>query len=246
MILDGDATGAWCQQGDADYNVFDILWIDGRDVTGLTLDERRTLLASIRFRSPVARVLPLDDDKPWERACADGWEGVIAKRRDSTYEHRRSPHWLKMKCEASQELVIGGFDDARGTRLGLGALLVGYFENSSCLPAKSGPGSSRRCFRTSARSWTPPRSPQPLFTKGTGLPRKGARWVRPEIVVQVASSVDRPRQAPASQTARPPDGQGRARRREGARVITHPDKVLFPDAGSRKGSWPRTTKRSRR
>ena len=66
--------------------------------------------------------------KPWERACREGWEGVIAKRRDSPYEHRRSPHWLKMKCEASQELVVGGFTDPQGTRVGLGALLVGYFE----------------------------------------------------------------------------------------------------------------------
>ena len=53
---------------------------------------------------------------------------MIAKRRDSPYEHRRSPHWLKMKCEASQELVVGGFTDPQGARVGLGALLVGYFE----------------------------------------------------------------------------------------------------------------------
>ena len=60
--------------------------------------------------------------------AATGWEGVIAKRRDSPYEHRRSKHWLKMKCEASQELVVGGFTDPQGARVGLGALLVGYFE----------------------------------------------------------------------------------------------------------------------
>ena len=53
---------------------------------------------------------------------------MIAKRRDSPYEHRRSPHWLKMKCEASQELVVGGFTDPQGERRGLGALLLGYFE----------------------------------------------------------------------------------------------------------------------
>ena len=74
------------------------------------------------------RVPALDDPKPWDRACSEGWEGVIAKRRDSRYEHRRSPHWLKMKCEATQELVVGGFTDPQGARVGLGALLVGYFE----------------------------------------------------------------------------------------------------------------------
>ena len=71
----------------------------------------------------------LDDAEPWERACREGWEGVIAKRRDSPYEHRRSPHWLKMKCEASQELVVGGFTDPQGSarrpRRAAGRLLRG-------------------------------------------------------------------------------------------------------------------------
>ena len=187
VILDGEATGAWGRQGNADYHVFDILWIDGRDVTGLPLDERRKLLASIRFRLPVARVEPLDDDKPWERACAEGWEGVIAKRRDSIYEHRRSPHWLKMKCEASQELVIGGFTDPRGARVGLGALLVGYFEKRDFVFAgKVGTGLDTKMLKDLRARLDAAELPAPPFTKGTGLPRKGAHWVRPEIVVQVA------------------------------------------------------------
>src|SRR4029453_3361855 len=80
------------------------------------------------LRDPLQRVPDLDEAKPWERACREGWEGVIAKRRDSKYEHRRPPHWRKMKWEASQELVVGGFTDPQGGRVGLGALLVGYFE----------------------------------------------------------------------------------------------------------------------
>ena len=187
VILDGEATGAWGRQGKADYHVFDILWIDGRDVTGLTLEERRKLLASITFRLPVARVRPLDDEKPWERACADGWEGVIAKRRDSIYEHRRSPHWLKMKCEASQELVIGGFTDPRGARVGLGALLVGYFEKRDFVFAgKVGTGLDTKMLKDLRVKLDAAEIAAPAFTKGTGLPRKGAHWVRPEIVVQVA------------------------------------------------------------
>jgi DNA ligase D-like protein (predicted ligase) len=187
VILDGEAIGAWGRQGKADYHVFDILWIDGRDVTGLTLEERRKLLASITFRLPVARVRPLDDEKPWERACADGWEGVIAKRRDSIYEHRRSPHWLKMKCEASQELVIGGFTDPRGARVGLGALLVGYFEkNDFVFAGKVGTGLDTKMLKDLRVKLDAAEIAAPAFTKGTGLPRKGAHWVRPEIVVQVA------------------------------------------------------------
>src|SRR5207247_11166109 len=99
------------------------------------LDARRALLSDVigavrdpPLRTPLRRVAALDDPTPWERARDEGWEGVIAKRRDSLYEHRRSPHWLKMKCEATQDFVVGGFTDPQGGRVGLGALLVGYFD----------------------------------------------------------------------------------------------------------------------
>src|SRR4029434_7590823 len=98
-------------------------------VTSLPLDEHRALLARLPLTRPLAHVAALDDPNPWERACAEGWEGVIAKRRGATYEHRRSPHWLKMKCELAQELVVGGFTDPQGARVGLGALLVGYYDH---------------------------------------------------------------------------------------------------------------------
>ncbi|HET6897213.1 MAG TPA: ATP-dependent DNA ligase, partial [Vicinamibacteria bacterium] len=125
-ILDGEA--AWDPDSRTAYHVFDILWLDGRSVTALPLEERRALLQSLPLRTPLARVDEVHDDKPWERARAEGWEGVIAKRRGTPYEHRRSPHWLKMKCEATQELVVGGFTDPQGGRVGLGALLVGYYD----------------------------------------------------------------------------------------------------------------------
>ena len=89
LILDGEVTwGA----GKVAYHVFDIIWLDGRDVTSLPLEERRTLLRGLPLRTPLQRVTSLDDPRPWERACNDGWQGVITKRRDSRYEHRRSPH----------------------------------------------------------------------------------------------------------------------------------------------------------
>ena len=110
------------------YHVFDILWLNGHDVTKLPIEDRRALLKELPFTAPMRRVELLDEAEPWERARREGWEGVIAKRRGSPYEHRRSKHWLKMKCESSQELVVGGFTDPQGARVGLGALLVGYYE----------------------------------------------------------------------------------------------------------------------
>jgi bifunctional non-homologous end joining protein LigD len=185
LILDGEATGAWGRQGEFAYNVFDILWFEGRLLTGLPLDQRREFLRQVSLRPPVGLVEPVAGPSPWERACAEGWEGVIAKRRDSPYEHRRSKNWLKMKCEASQELVVGGFTDPQGARLGLGALLVGYFEGDDFVFAgKVGTGFDTRLLlelRERLDSLEVERSP---FTRAVGLPRQ-AHWVRPEVVVQV-------------------------------------------------------------
>jgi bifunctional non-homologous end joining protein LigD len=186
VILDGEATGGWGRQGRGDYHVFDVLWIDGRDVTGETLDVRRGILAELPVRLPIERVVALDDEKPWDRACSEGWEGVIAKRRDSRYEHRRSPHWLKMKCEASKDFVVGGFTDPQGGRVGLGALLVGHFEGDDlCFAGKVGTGFDTKLLLDLRARLDAIEIPQSPFTRATGLPRVRAHWVRPEITVRV-------------------------------------------------------------
>jgi ATP-dependent DNA ligase len=183
VILDGEVT--W--DGRSGYHVFDILWLNGQPVTALPLDDRRALLQELPFEAPMQRVELVEDEKPWEVARREGWEGVIAKRRGSPYEHRRSKHWLKMKCEASQELVVGGFTDPQGTRVGLGALLVGYYESGDFVFAgKIGTGFDTKLLldlRSRLDAIELPASP---FTKATGLPRLRVHWVRPEIVVQVA------------------------------------------------------------
>jgi len=185
LIFDGEA--AWDAASRIAYHVFDVLWLEGRSVMELPLDKRRALLKAIPLRAPLAHVPEVTDDKPWERACKEGWEGVIAKRRTSPYEHRRSPHWLKMKCEASQELVVGGFTDPQGSRVGLGALLVGYFDGDDFVFAgKIGTGFDTKLLldlRARLDKLEIPKSP---FTKAIGLPRIRAHWARPEIVVQVA------------------------------------------------------------
>jgi ATP-dependent DNA ligase len=187
LILDGEATGVWGKPGKVAYHVFDILWLDGHDVTLLPLDRRRALLQTLPLRSPLERVASLDDPSPWARACREGWEGVIAKRRDAPYEHRRSPHWLKMKCEATQELVVGGFTDPRGGRVGLGALLVGYFEHDDFVFAgRVGTGFDTKLLLDLRARLEALEIAKPFFTRAVGLPRVRAHWVRPAIVVQVA------------------------------------------------------------
>jgi bifunctional non-homologous end joining protein LigD len=183
VILDGEVT--W--DGESAYHVFDILWLDGRAVATLALEERRSLLSALPLRRPLRHVEVLKDEAPWERARREGWEGVIAKRWGSRYEHTRSKHWLKMKCEVSQEFVVGGFTDPQGARLGLGALLVGHYQDEDFVFAgKIGTGFDRALLldlRSRLDALEVPDSP---FTKATGLPRLHAHWVRPEIVVEVA------------------------------------------------------------
>jgi bifunctional non-homologous end joining protein LigD len=184
VILDGEVT--WASRAVA-YHVFDIMWLDGRDVTSLPLDARRALLTRLPLHSPLQRVPPLDGPEPWERARSEGWEGVIAKRRESRYEHRRSPHWLKMKCEAAQEFVVGGFSDPQGKRVGLGALLVGYFDQADCVFAgKIGTGFDTKLLLDLRARLDLLEIPSSPFTRAVGLPRVRAHWVRPEMVVQVA------------------------------------------------------------
>jgi ATP-dependent DNA ligase len=183
VILDGEVT--W--DGRSGYHVFDMLWLNGRAVTSLPLEDRRRLLQELPFTAPMRRVTLLEDDKPWERASREGWEGVIAKRRGSPYEHRRSKHWLKMKCEASQELVVGGFTDPQGARAGLGALLVGYYDGDDFVFAgKLGTGFDTKLLLDLRRRLDAIEQPASPFTKAKGLPRLRVHWVRPEIVVQVA------------------------------------------------------------
>jgi len=223
LILDGEvdwhtAVGTHASSRAA-YHIFDIMWIDGREVMSLPLEERRTLLARFPLKAPLQKVAELNapvsvpgaiatgsNFAPWELAQEHGWEGVIAKRRGSVYEQRRSRNWLKMKCELAQEFVVGGFTDPQGKRVGLGALLVGYYEYApasaggqlSEAPAsaggsqdqfvfagKIGTGFNTELLLQLRQQLDALEIPKPPFTKAVGLPRLRAHWVRPEIVVQV-------------------------------------------------------------
>ena len=182
FILDGEV--AW--DGESGYHVFDILWLNGKLTTALPLEERRALLKQLKFTAPMRRVDLIKDDEPWERARREGWEGVIAKKRGSPYEHRRSKFWFKMKIEASQELVVGGFTDPQGARVGLGALLVGYYEKDDFVFAgKIGTGFDTKLLLDLRKKLDAIEIDKTPFTVSKGLPRLRAHWVKPSIVVQV-------------------------------------------------------------
>ena len=120
VILDGEATGVWGRRGEVTYNLFDILWCKGRDLTPLPLDQRRELLTKLSFRSPLSLVERLSGAKPWERACREGWEGVIAKRRDSqvraTTLAQLAQDEVRGDARARGRRVYGPSGNARRTR----------------------------------------------------------------------------------------------------------------------------------
>ena len=183
LILDGELT--W-PGGKVTYHVFDIMWIDGRNVTKLPLEERRDLLDQLPLRDPLHRVELMVDPSPWERAQNEGWEGVIAKRRGSIYEHRRSKEWLKMKCELTENFIVGGFTDPQGKRVGLGALLVGYYKDDDFVFAgKIGTGFNTELLLDLRARLDKLEIEKPPFTQAVGLPRLRRHWVQPKIVVKV-------------------------------------------------------------
>jgi bifunctional non-homologous end joining protein LigD len=183
VILDGEVT--WDRH--SAYHVFDILWLNGTSLTAQPLEERRAQLAALPFKAPLQHVALLDDDDPWDRARHEQWEGVIAKRRGSPYEHRRSKHWLKMKCEFSQEFVVGGYTDPQGARVGLGALLVGFYDGEELVYAgKIGTGFDTKLLLDLRRRFDSIGLEKTPFTRAVGLPRLRTHWVKPRVVVQVS------------------------------------------------------------
>jgi bifunctional non-homologous end joining protein LigD len=170
------------------YYLFDVLHLDGYDTTALQQRDRKTLLRNALSYGDPLRFLPhrnTEGEALYQDACRKRWEGLIAKRADAPYQHRRSADWLKLKCINEQEFVIGGWTDPTGTRIGLGALLVGYYEDGELRYAgKVGTGYSQAVLQDLRSRLDRLERPEPPFTRD-GLPRKGVHWVRPDLVAQI-------------------------------------------------------------
>ena len=172
------------------FYVFDLLYLAGHDVTALPLRARKSLLRhAVGFHGPL-RLTPhrnRDGEALFREACRKGWEGLIAKRADSPYVHGRSRDWLKFKCSAEQELVVGGFTAPRGSRTDLGALLLGYHDGGRLRYAgKVGTGFGREELARLAGLLEPLRRDGSPFDEE--IREKGVTWVEPTLVAQVGFS----------------------------------------------------------
>src|SRR5688572_3352496 len=170
------------------YFVFDILFVDGKDVTKLDLLARKAVLRkTLKWRKPLSFVQHVEEEGEayLEEACKRGWEGLIAKRADAPYTKGRSRDWLKFKCSNEQELVIGGYTDPQGARTHFGALLVGYYEDGELRYAgKVGTGYNQQSLKEiHAEMKALERKSSPF--SGEPPVRKNVHWLEPRLVAQV-------------------------------------------------------------
>ncbi len=269
-VLDGeivalDARGAprfqYLQKGhdaSAVLVVFDLLWLDGQDLRGRPLEERRERLERLLAGAPPeirpAERLPGPAERALRTAAGRGYEGIIAKRRGSRYEPVRSRAWLKLKAVTGQEVAVVGFTRSKSQRDEIGALLVAVAEGGRLRYAgKVGTGFSARQRAELRRTLAADARAEPAVD---GAPRmREATWVEPRLVAEVRFTewtADgklrhptflglRPDKAPAEcvreapvdpppAAAPPPAGPARA---GGGPVVvlTHPARLLYPRDG---------------
>ncbi|HEY2640029.1 MAG TPA: non-homologous end-joining DNA ligase [Streptosporangiaceae bacterium] len=174
------------------YYIFDVMYADGQDVRALPQLERKQILRRLlSFDDPLRYTehRERDGERYFEQACRDGWEGLIAKRAAAPYRGRRTRDWLKFKCENAQEFVIGGYTDPQGSRQGLGALLLGYYDADGMLTyaGKVGTGFTESVLRQLHSALSALERDSPPFDRGR-LPRTRVHWVEPRLVAQVGFS----------------------------------------------------------
>jgi bifunctional non-homologous end joining protein LigD len=175
------------------YVLFDMPYLNGYDLRGIPLLERKRLLKALLEGAPAT--LRFSDHiqgsgaQVYKQACDYKLEGIISKRAKSTYQSGRCRDWLKIKCSLRQELVIGGYTDPEGSRVGFGALLLGVYEPDGTLrySGKVGTGFNDETLRTLYRKLRPLEVKEPAFSNPPrGYEAKGAHWIKPELVAEVA------------------------------------------------------------
>jgi bifunctional non-homologous end joining protein LigD len=174
------------------YYLFDLPYCAGQDLREVPLLARREVLRRVVERKPSGQVRfsAVFDAAPQDivaSACRLGLEGVVAKRKDSTYVTRRSSDWIKLKCGRRQEFVIGGYTDPKGSRTGIGSLLLGVHDEAGKLryAGNVGTGFNERMLRDLRGQLDPLAADRPAFAADPDLPRS-AHWVKPQLVAEVA------------------------------------------------------------
>ncbi len=177
------------------YFAFDLLHLNGHNLRQEPLVERKKILAqmlgSLGEQETVryGQHLETEGDPIFKEACKMGAEGIISKRADSVYTSGRTKSWIKIKCVRLQEFVVGGFTKPNNGTEGIGALLLGYYDQKKLIYAgRTGTGFTQVSSRHLRKQLEAMRQTRMPFEDVPGSAAKGALWVRPELVAQVRFS----------------------------------------------------------
>lgn len=175
------------------YFAFDLLHLDGHNLRGTSLLQRKELLAALIAgldkAGPIrySEHLQSDGKEVFAKACDLGAEGIVAKMASGKYVSGRSGQWLKLKCILEQEFVIGGFTPPTKGGVGIGALLLGYYERGKLRYAgRCGTGFTQQTHRMLRRKFDALTQKDCPFTEIPRDARRDAKWVEPRIVAQIA------------------------------------------------------------
>jgi bifunctional non-homologous end joining protein LigD len=179
------------------FQAFDLLYLDGRSLVDVALEDRKRLLKSVLRPHPRVRFAAHVEGEGkafYEAAEAQGLEGMVAKLRRSRYEPgRRSSSWLKIKIRPEQELVVGGWTPGEGRAKDLGAVAVGVYEGGRLrFAGKVGSGFDTRTRRVVLERLAALETDAPAFDPAPsrdhrgrwGGDLRGIHWVRPEMVIR--------------------------------------------------------------
>lgn len=236
------------------YYAFDLLHLDGRDLTGQPLLERKSNLrelleqhtdalgGAVRLSAHVVGSGP----EFFANAGKLGLEGTIAKRASSPYRAGRGRDWLKIKCNKSQEFTVIGYTEPAGSRSHLGALLLGVERDGKLSYAgRVGTGFSEASLAELAKKLAPLASKQPaVVNPPTGVDARGVHWVKPRLVAEVRF-VEMTQEGllrhptfqglrddkPASEVKLEVPSPMAAKKAPARYPISNPDKVLYPELG---------------
>lgn len=172
------------------YYIFDILHYNNLKISELPQVQRKEVLQEVLdFKDPLRYTVHRFEDGIdfYKEACSKKWEGLIAKKAESSYTHGRSSNWLKLKCMNQQELIIGGYTEPAGSRIGFGALLLGYYEKGKLQYAgKVGTGFTDKILQDLLEKMTRIEIKSPEFEHPKQIKNKNVHWVKPELVAEMS------------------------------------------------------------
>ncbi|HSA88088.1 MAG TPA: non-homologous end-joining DNA ligase, partial [Nitrospira sp.] len=170
--------------------IFDLLYLNGEDLTKKNLIDRKAQLSRIleNAKAPLHFSDHLESSPDLlEKACKVGAEGLVSKKKDSLYQGRRTNDWVKSKCGLEQEFVIGGFMPAKNHSKAIGALLLGYYKNEQFTYAgKVGTGFSHQLAKDIYRRLRPLQSMKSPFREKLGRGRRDYVFVKPELLCEIS------------------------------------------------------------